>query len=244
MSIHIVTHAYAGNLPQYAVFLKAQLSSLVLYPPTVDTKITVCYCPEDDLVTEVLSEMRQLMERGMLIRLPLPKGALFRRSIGRNEVALLQKADIVWFTDVDHFFHAGCLNQLQCIWDDFGKDRPVLTYPMDLLVHKNHEIGDKFCETYKDFPGLVDINAGPDCFSNKNNNRAIGGIQIANGGFVRKFGYLNNLPKWRRPADGMKPFPDFRDDVKFRHYCSGHGRVEPIELPGLYRLRHTEVTYK
>lgn len=242
MSIRIVTHAYAKTLPQYAVFLRAQLSSLLIESHRNDIKISVCHSPGDERVVKVLTDLIPRFNPGQLTPVPMDCGSLFRRSIGRNVVALSQTEEMVWFTDVDHYFGPQCLDSLQDIWKSKDTDKPVMVWPRLLQVHKNHAMGDDFCKLNEAESGTITIQY--DDFEEKINNRAIGGLQIVNGGFARKFGYLNNLAKWRRPAPIDKPFSCFRDDVKFRHYCCGHGKVMPIDLPGLYRLRHTEVTYK
>mgnify|MGYP001617195560 CR=1 FL=1 len=62
MSIHIVSHVYASELPQYSVFLRAQLSSLVINKPVARTRITVCFSSNDSLVVGILEEFKILLD--------------------------------------------------------------------------------------------------------------------------------------------------------------------------------------
>ena len=47
-SIELVSHVWSGDkVPIYHNLLQLQMSSLLLYTPSVDTTISVCYTSED-----------------------------------------------------------------------------------------------------------------------------------------------------------------------------------------------------
>ena len=240
--IHIVTHAYAMQLPQYAVFLRAQLSSLILYSQDVDTRITVCFMPEDEAVVKVLDSLEpELGDR--LIRLSLNYGELTRRAIGRNKAALASTADLVWFADADYFFGPRCLWTLDYIWSHYPPvTRPRLLFPDGVKIQATHQLGDEFWKKHQDADGLIKPDFSE--FIWKPYFKAIGGAQIANGDDARLFGYLHEHPHWQVPCPiGDKPFCTL-DDTKYRRAISSRGQIERISLPGLYRLRHSQVSYR
>ena len=241
--IEICTHVYAGTLPQYAVFLRAQLSSLVIWKPKIRTQITVCYSPEDDATFKVLEDFQEPLKY-TLKTVRVDKTRLFRRAIFRNYVALNTHADVVWFTDVDHIFGPGCLDDLWHSWVMLFQTYPQkLVYPDSLMIQKSHQVGDAFWRSHEKENGLlIRLNAGE--FVRKNYNRPIGGVQIVDGNFARQHGYLNKHKKWQTPVSAKKPFPSFRDDVAFRRFCEDNGGTRSFHLEGLYRLRHTETTYQ
>jgi len=242
--IHIITHCYATRFPQYAVFLRAHLSSLLLYPPKTRVQVTVCCDPEDKLTEAVLEDFRG----SFLTRLeiyPMSRDRLFRRSIGRNEVSLKSKADLVWFADVDHVFVDGCLDSLDEKWPKLKALQPncLMVYPNEIMIHKTHAIGNKFWKDSFTKKGRL-LNIDYEDFTLKINHKAIGGIQIVDGNYVREFGYLNNQKRWLKPTEPSIPFPSFTDDVKFRNLLMSRGIVCKISIPNLYRLRHSNTTYK
>ncbi len=241
MSIHICTHAFAGKLPQYAVFLRAQLSSLVLYPPECDWKVTVCFANDDLPVFNVLVEFKQMMGESLDCQ-SMVRGYLFRRAIGRNQAAKSCRSDLFWATDVDHVFGPGCLDDLYETWRLLPK-KPSMVWPNQILIHKTHEIGDQFWKSNLEKTGMIDIN--PDDFEPKTYHDGIGGIQIINGDYARRHGYLSDQEKWLVPVSPEKPFPEFRDDCKFRNLVKYRGSVVKIsQIAQLYRLRHTAITYR
>lgn len=242
MSIHIITHAYSVQLPQYAVFLRAQLSSLILYSGPVDKRITVCHLPEDEAVVKVLDSFQAEMgER--LIRLPLCYGDLTRRSIGRNRAALASQGDLVWFADADYFFGPNCLWSLDYVWRHYSPStRPRLLFPDGVRIHATHQLGDEFWQKHQEANYVIQPDFAE--FVWKSYYRAIGGIQIANGDDARQFGYLNDQPHWQVPnPEGTKPFCTV-DDTKYRRAISRRGPIERISIPSLYRLRHSRVSYR
>lgn len=234
--IRIVSHAYAASLPQFAVFLRAQISSLILHPPvTVRFELTVCYTPDDERIRRVLDEFCGAI---WLTPLALDPPSLFRRAIGRNQVAQSQQADLVWFADVDHCFGEGCLDDAWRGWSML-KPKPGMIWPRHVLVHADHAIGDAFWQTHEQASGCISVS--PDQFVERRYRRPIGGVQIVGGDFARQHGYLPGT-KWMTP--NPKPFGDFRDDTNFKHVCRRHGGIQSIEVRNLFRLRHSAVTYK
>lgn len=239
MSVRIVTHCYGLELPQYSYFLDAQLWSLREFAP-IGTCITICLWLEDFLTQSIIKRHEGIDSEKLEIRLLMTshKGDLFNRAILRNVAAKRSTEDVVWFTDVDHIFGEGCLQALE---EQMKNTEGVLHYPESLLIHKDHETGDKYWKRLKD-DSYFYLNQND--FQPMQYHKAIGGVQIVPGWFARKYGYLDHSDKLLKPTDGTKPFPTFRDDVKYRKFCSYHGPTVKLQLPNLYRLRHTEVTYK
>ena len=237
MSIHIVTHCYAAELPQFATFLRYQLSSLVLHPPKIDYLIEVRYCPDDTATADVVNEFA--VRLGLRIGLsPMqPPERLFRRAIGRNEAALSSHADLLWFTDCDYLFGPGCLDGLWAAWSGLEKFTSML-FPSQILTMKSHADGDQLVESCP--AGVVGVSA--DLFKVQNVHKAFGGLQIVPGSLARKHGYLNGSRRYQRPL--AKPFSNFHDDVAYRKVCLKNGPILPVNVPNLYRLRHTKTTYQ
>lgn len=233
-SVRIVTHCYAAELPHYAACLNYQLASIVLFPPArSEVAVTVFFALEDSLTNDVVMFYK---ERMSLDAVSLPPPKLFRRSIGRNIGAQHNDEDFVWFTDCDHLFRSECLDTLANIeWPQSAS----ICFPRQVMVHRDWTTGDMLTEQFTE-PHLADIDPGQ--FVPKDYRRAIGPAQIVRGSFARKHGYLPNHPRWQKP--NPKPFSDFRDDVNYRRECMKHGSMRGINLPGIYRIRHTRTTYQ
>jgi hypothetical protein len=173
-------------------------------------------------------------------------GLLGRRSIGRNLATQRSLNEFYFFTDVDHVFTAECLDRIPEIYHELTHSpvrafSPLISmfYPRDIMIHKDHTTGDAYAQSKEDLP---DIN--PEDFIPKHYNRAIGGVQICPSEFVKEHGYLNRFPVWQQPRTDDKPFKDFRDDVAFRKLCEAEGMVYGVDIPGIYRLRHTHTSYQ
>lgn len=264
--VEIVSHCYAAKLPQYAAMLVCQASSLVLHKPRLcNVCLSVCIWHDlpigqedwnedffgtdwdkedsnksDQIVRKVLPWVKQVLtEHGASWAVcHLSKGKIGRRSIGRDRLALISDADFVWFADVDQVFRDGVFDRLVSLeWPNSA----AMIYPREIMIHRNHATGDKLTEAINlDDPQLIDVD--PSEFVPKRYRKAIGGVQIVRGDFARKHGYLHEDKKWTCPTD--KPFGDFRDDVAYRRFCSEHGSIVGVDLPGLYRIRHTRTTYQ
>jgi len=231
MSIRIVTHCYANQLPQYAVDLRYQLSSLVLYPPKVPISFSLCCAIHDEATQRVYYEFQPKLN---IERVLLSPENLFRRSIGRNQVALGCQEELIWFADADYVFHRGCLDQLFATWRGFAQ-RPVMMWPTEIMAHVDHAAGDALIEPNREVRGLLELDTGP--FSPMRVRKAIGGLQIVNGEFASRHGYLKDNERYQKPWNGGPRFHTTEDAV-YRHYCNCHGDLVGITLEGLYRIRH------
>ena len=234
MSIEIVTHCWAKNVPQYATFLRAQLSSIIAYEPCVEHSVTVCYSEDDPFTTGVVLEYQHRMN---LKKMPMENNRLWRRCIGRNAAAMDSKHDVIWFTDCDYLFGRWCLESVVGSWH--ANQKPDLMWPEIYLANNDKTRIDEFSKVNEKSTG--DILPCLDGWVYKRFDRAIGGVQIVSGKYARQHGYLHKSKRWHRPAE--TPFPDFRDDVVFRETLLKQGRAVPIQPPNLFRMRHTEVGY-
>ncbi len=233
MKIEIVTHCWAEKFHHYANALHYQLSSLVLWAPKrCGVAVTICLTPSDRSVWNTILRFRHLLD---IKTIELPIDHLGRRSIGRNRAAKETDADVVWFSDVDQMYRGDCLDRLDRMYWGSGI---VMMYPRKIQIHKNHAIGDSILM----YPSTVPIDVDPNDFVEKYYRNAIGGVQIVRGDFARRFGYLNGMKKWQTPVS--KPFGDFRDDLAYRRFCLGYGNIVGVDLPGVYRLRHSTTTYQ
>lgn len=249
--IEIVSHCYATELPQYAAMLVYQASSLVLHKPK-QCKVCLSVCVWGDIDDQPYPEIRDICVGKVLpwtkktlsahdiswLICYMTKGELGRRCIGRNRLALNTEADIVWFADVDQVFRDGMLDRLATMeWPENAS----MIFPREIKIHRDWKTGDERTGAIDlDDPCLVDVD--PMEFVPKQYHDAIGGVQIVRGDFVRKHGYLAGDEKWQRPS--VDPFGDFRDDVAYRRYCRQCGPIVRVDLPGMYRLRHTRTTYQ
>ena len=242
MSIHIVTHCYAVELPQFATFLRYQLSSLVLNPPAVPFLIEVRYSPDDKRTAEVVSEFSVLLGAQIGLSPMQPPERLFRRAIGRNEAALSSHTDLVWFTDCDYCFGPECLDGLWKQWNRIEKFASMM-FPSQIMTMTRHSDGDDLVVADQDADRFEEITRLDGIeFKSQKVKRAFGGLQIVPGSLARKYGYLDGHHRYQKPLS--RPFANFHDDVAFRKSCLQHGPIVPLNIPNLFRLRHTKVTYK
>lgn len=228
LHIEIVTHCY-----RYPQLLRYQLSSLVVDPPmNVCVTMTVCYtCGDEETVGALAWFSRQKVKGVTWNWRPMKARALCRRSIGRNEVALVSQADWLWFTDADYWFTAEC-------WDAFASLREVrrpLVFPRSVNFHKTHALGDACIAHARKQPGLIVAERAD--FAPVRMRCAIGGIQIARGDVCRERGYLRNSRRFQRPARTLQ-FQKCREDVYFRRDLRTRGYA--VDLPGVYRIRHSQ----
>ncbi len=187
-----------------------------------------------------MEEFNQLNDVGVEVKhLGLPAEQVLRRSIGRNMAALETKADVVWFADTDYYFGQGCLDaaNMESLW---GTDD--LIFPKTSKVHVDHFVGDEYVKTADKQKELL-LTVDPKDFTLHRQSKAIGGIQIFKGDWLRKNGYLNDYPEFLRPS--RTPFPDTKGDFRVRRVLKEMGgTTRGIDLPTLYRLRHTHNTYE
>jgi len=239
--VEIISHCYAKELHHFAACLVYQTSSLVLDRPRLcDVCLTMCVCNEDERTMQVVEwAKRKLVEFGhTYVVCHLSQTEIGRRCIGRNEAAGFSKADIVWFADVDQVYRDGILDRLVSMhWPDAA----VMVYPREIRIHKDHATGDKRTSAV-DLNHLRVVDIDPAEFVVKRYRKAIGGVQIVRGDFARQYGYLDGNDRWQQTTN--KPFGDFRDDIAYRRFCLQYGNIVGVDLPGMYRIRHTAVSYK
>jgi hypothetical protein len=226
VKLEIIVHCW-----HYSRLLTYQLSSLIQHaPPFVETTVTICYCPTEDAATQRTVNWFYLAAEAIphlaVNPLPMHRRHLLRRAIGRNIACKSTFADWVWLTDCDYVFHNGCLAALPQL---LVVDGP-LVYPRLVHKHKSHAIGDRYIEAAVE-PAIHEIN--PDDFELVSHSRAIGGLQIVRGSVARTKGYLPHSV-YQEPAESWQRTIE---DPAFRKYLGTDG--EPIELPALYRIRHT-----
>lgn len=244
-SLRIITHAYAMQLPQYAVFLRTHLSSLEITNPK-NVKITVCYTPGDTRVVAVLKDFESTLGDRLQTK-PMPIACIGRRSMGRSQVGRKTQEDLIWFADCDYFWGPGCFETLFQTWENLEESKPTLIWPKFVNKQATPEIGDQFVRDWEDWLGTRLIEPNTEDFVESEQTLAIGGIQIVDSRFVREYGYIDHDEKFHKAINiqaGEKMF-NTREDSKFRKHIAkkGYDR-QKIEIPNVYRLRHTQVSYR
>ena len=234
-TIEIVSHCQAVQNPWYASLLNYQLSSLFLYPSkNCKILVTICCNREDVRTNRVLNFYKPKLDLNIIYQ-PFPE--LGRRSIGRDLVARRTEADIVWFTDVDFLFRDSCLQTLVehpwsgCVEGLPHKDSPAIVYP-SVIQAQRLEQGLKLSPD-KLLIGLVDIDEKE--FEPLEFDRPTGALQIIKGPLVREWGYCRDNHH-ELPEDGS--FDRCLGDPTFRRMYRNKGHWKPIDLQGVYRLRH------
>lgn len=243
-TIELIVHAYAEKLDCFAKLLTMQLSSLAVWPCQRARVIySVCWTASDKLVYDTINAMAKRFESSTgpyereveINSFPMDKEMLFRRAIGRNLLARQSKADVVWFTDCDYAIGDGCLDGLA---DAYQAGFPAkLVFPKTLQIHKSHRIGDELLRSV--VPGELYL---PDLsqFIHRREKFAIGGLQIVSGDTARSVGYCDGTI-WIKPVSEEG---GFRNTTEDRVYRAILGESKPIEIPGLYRLRHSESAFE
>jgi hypothetical protein len=225
LHIEIVSHCW-----KYAHFLIYQLSSLVRFPPQkAHVTMTVYYCREDTTTVALLNYFGSLQVPNVTWNWrELPRQALFRRAIGRNEAALNTKADWIWFTDCDLMFREDCLDGLA---DVLQGRKDVLVYPRierctSLLSNEDPMLA-------IDWNNLQVVDVDTTQFEEFVRTRATGPLQITHADVARACGYCDSLSYYQRPSETWcKAY----EDRAFRWLLRTQG--VPLEIPGVYRIRH------
>ena len=235
--IKIVTHCYAAKSRQYATMLRAQISSVIVNPVSVPVTIAV-YCTADD--ANVRAVLADFDGHPAVASVNMEKGWLWRRSIGRDWATRHDvDSDLFWFADCDYLFGPECLSHVHLSWRAMG--RPEFLWPKMYLACADKAVCDEFLKLSADVRGLLyPVRVLEQC-QERACPRAIGGVQIVDGAYARRAGYLRHVKKWQTPV--VSPFPDFRDDVQFRRQAEADGKSVALAIPNLYRIRHTEVGY-
>lgn len=225
LSIEIVSHCW-----NYAHFLIYQLSSLVKFPPQqAHVTMTVYYSEEDQRTSALLAFFGEIDVPGVTWNWrPLPRQALFRRAIGRNQAALQTKADWIWFTDCDLMFREGCIDGLE----------QLLQGRVDALVYPEVErctslLADEDPLLKVDLKRLQVLDVDTAQFEEFRRTRATGPLQITHGDVARACGYCDSLDYYQQPSDTWcKAY----EDRAFRWLLRTQGT--PLPVPGVYRIRH------
>lgn len=235
----IVTHCW-----NYWRCLTLQLSSLHLDPPKeTEVLISVCHTEEDVATAGRLRLFGELdwPENVTLNPVPMKKEELWRRAIGRNMCALRTQADWVWFADCDMIFYGEAIDRLMSL-DLLQGDASKMVYPRYVMA-TSQERGDEIIyglgDDWSDLKLTLPDMTGEDWFR-KNYRAAIGGAQCVDGNVCREKGYLNNHPKWQKPAHRWRR--TYEDPV-FRSQCIGHkGKTvrNTTVCTGIGRIRHTK----
>lgn len=225
IELEVVSHCW-----RYAHFLAYQLSSLVHYPPTrLHITMTVCYCPEDENTSRLLSYFEQMQVPNVSWNwIPFRREQLFRRGIGRNHAALNTSADWVWFTDCDLMFRKGCLDALS---DALQGRRDALVFPSEERCTELLREDNPMLKQGAGEPSLVDVDDS--AFTVHFPSRATGPLQIAHGDVCRAVGYCRSLRLYQTPSDH---WCKAHEDRAFRWLLQTQG--VPIQVPGVYRIRH------
>jgi len=239
--IRIVSHCYADKYVHFAWALKLQAMSLLQFPCECEVRWTVCWTESDENTSWVMdwaAERFRKLDRPLFIdHIPLPKEWLWRRAIGRHRATLFGRDGLLWFTDCDYLFGEDCLSTLARMeWPEGAS----VAFPSKVLISETHEQGDQLlCQAWHvDKLPLDEFTFVPHYYS-----KAIGGVQIVRAEDAWHRGYVEQgKGKWHRPV--KQPFPNFRDDIVFRQEWSRYGRIVPITLPNLYRVRHTKTSYQ
>lgn len=240
--ITIITHCWDDpRIPIYSDLLRIQINSLFTWPPdNTNVELVVAYCEEDARTRSVVREGEANSDDQIKVTgLPLAKGWLMRRSIGRNIASrtMCCKSDVVWFADCDYVFGKHCLDDTCDQVLQSTCPPGVLFYPRKTLISKNHQIGDN---QRQDLSGseFANLTLFLDDFEEKIEDRAIGGIQIVTGVDAHSLGYLNGHPKWQQPKRDDESLDNFRDDLEYRRNVMTGAQV--IDIRGLYRIRHSQ----
>lgn len=237
--ITIATHCWAKIYPQYAVFLRAQLTSIVKSQNKCAVDIVVCCDQTDGVTMKVVNYFASHYKN--VIPMWMATNEMWKRCIGRNRITRYDKdSDLIWFADCDHIFGGQCLGDLYASW--IATEMPALIYPSHVTANADRKDGDRFWKSCAD--GISETLFFPIEVKQTlmHCTRAIGGLQITSGAYARDNGFLNT-PKWQTPP--QTPFPSMQDEVAYRKEVAANGGkcVQIGELQGLFRIRHSEHGY-
>lgn len=222
MKLQIVVHCWL-----YHRLFTYQLSSLVLNPPSEEVKFTVFYSLEDKNTCSTLDYFKLILPKNVVLDLrPKEKEQLFRRGIGRQEIALSTQADWVFYTDADILFLEGCLDSMI---KETQKCKEDLAYPKELIACKTHALGDFHMSrvTHPEIYRIPKIQ-----FQREKVPRAIGGVQLVRGSKLRDLGYCEE--KYLQSASEWQ---NTKEDISLRRLIGSKG--VPLDIINCYRLRHT-----
>jgi hypothetical protein len=236
-TLELIVHCWAGQLRQYADFLRYQLSSLLLHPPeNCRVQHTLC-CSHDDAptVSAWFNADSHPVPPNVAFRIhPMTQPHLWRRAIGRHECARASNADVVWFGGVDYTFGRGCLDEVVACATHSPRR---LCYPRIIRIHKTHEMGDTAaCRASRAPPGSL-MAIDPSEFRSHRIRRPIGCLQIVPGDAARKYGYVPGMARFHKPAGRWRRT---HEDKYYRKVMAKAGYQQlAIKPPNLFRLRHS-----
>jgi hypothetical protein len=227
LELEVVSHCW-----RYHHLLAYQLSSFVLYPPSdVNVTVTVFHTPQDTGTVQLLDRIGRMSPRGIRWNWQaLEPTRLFRRSLGRNLAARATTADWIWFTDCDLIFREGAA-------DGAGRAlsgrEDFLLFPRTHFVTELLEPDDPLLQAGRDTTRLVDIDPARG-FTPEVRTKATGAFQIVRGDVARAAGFCGTIPFYQEPVPRWRRT---HDDRVFRWLLGTQG--VPIDVPGLYRIRHS-----
>jgi hypothetical protein len=231
LTLECVAHCW-----RYSKILSYFLSAIALHPPRACKLIaTICHAPaaDDPKTAETLAYFGAMPVPSVTWNwLELPVPMLCRRAIGRNIACHRSTADYVLMGDVDYIFGAGSLDAAAVAMPAACFNGPKLMYPKIVNVSRSHEDGDAEIAAV-DCPQLIEV--APERYIRSSLNRAIGGSQYFPGDFARERGYLSNSRLFQQTADR---WVRTKCDVAFRRWAGLQSA--PIEMPGVYRIRHSK----
>ena len=239
-TIACIVHVYSEQRPDYAKMFTAQLSSVALHPPqTCRIEFEVWTTATDQLTHRVCAafqqHFRQRQTPASITIHTLPKGQLFRRSIGRNISAKECTADVCWFADADYVLGRGALDAMAAV--DFEKIKPhEMVFPGFYLQAPDHRAGDQDVQRIS-AGSIVELRLHD--YQRRRLRMGIGGLQIVSREIALR-GYCDGTD-WVKPVPRAKDFQDTAEDRVYRgSICSSI----PIDVPNLYRLRHTASAFE
>ncbi len=225
LRIEIVSHCW-----NYAHLSVYQLSSLVNYPPQdIDLTYTFFYAEEDIATARLVEAFDKLdIPHVSWQWKTMTREELFRRAIGRNQVALVTKADWIWFADCDLIFHEGCLDSIATA---LHHKQTRLAFPASEQITELLPAEHPMVNLDTELPGVVNID--PSMFRVNKIDKAKGAFQIVHGDVARTCGYCKDLAYYQRPTSRWrKTF----EDTAFRRLIADEGL--PVPVTGLHRIRH------
>ena len=225
LKVEIVSHCW-----NYTPFLIQQLNSIINFPPgNLELTVTVYHAESDTETVRVLEEYTDKAPGNVTWNWrSLPEPSLFRRAIGRNEAAKNTKADWIWFTDCDVLFREGCLDSLGTVLP--GRTDP-LVFPRREWVTPLLSSDHPMINPASVRPFGPDVDAG--LFEEVPRTRATGPLQIMHGDMARGCGYCDCLSYYQKP---VQRWAKAYEDRAIRWLLRTQG--EPVEIPGVYRIRH------
>ena len=224
--IEIISHCW-----NYSRLLCYQLSSLLLDPPECRVLMDVCMTAEDTKTVKmaewfVNSPLRP--ENVEIKPIMFPREMLLRRAIGRNVLALVTEAHLVWFADCDMPFGKGSLDAML---EGFKMDE-IMCYPRHVMKC-SHEHGDELIARVTDTKlAAIDVES----FLPARQNRAIGGIQVVKGETARRWGYLKDSKRYQKPA---KNWTRTKEDPVYRKRVAASAGY-PLQIQNVFRIRHSK----